>query len=345
MRFLFRLKVSSYFLTVLAVILVVVGATAFSAFEAHVVNVKAVVENALTVQTDSVEYGEVNYPLLAFGSDSQNTFRAISLSDSFQSNGRVDDVEYAIKLKPKVKEPCLEAPSTPVVTRFVKTAKAVVVPVPCDPFTQPTPGDPWAEVTVGDFTGYAWQYCEQYLPEDASTTDAVPYTVDLSDPYWQHCYLPLAGSLALLKNVSESTTSTASMPSMLPSDYLTVDTEVRAFHDPYLWSTTSSGTVSSLATSSIARGRLTKAGGDTVDQWGLFLLTPCFQGFCKTGADNPANAVDWSSLAYAPIYDYYVPPFSRLDPQTEHKVYGTDLWIEVTGISYATTSTSTPVTP
>ncbi len=300
---------------------IVVGAAGYAAFEAHVVNVKAVVENALTVSTDSVEFGDVIYPSIQRPGFS-NASVTVSLADSFVASDRLEGVSYVLKLKPKVKLSC-DSPQAP---------------QPCEPLKAPYPGDPWADVVIGSSTVPAWQYCEENLPEDASTTDAVTYTVDLSNPYWQRCYLPLGGWLALVKSLAESSSSTATLPTMLATDFLTVDREVLAFHQPYVWN--ASGT-SALATSSIAEGLLSKNASDTADVWFVGMASPCFYGFCKPGADDPGKQVPWDAL-YDPDpvqNDYYVPPFARLDPATEHYPYGADLWIEVTGFNY---STATP---
>lgn len=69
----------------------------FAAFEAHVVNVTAKIENALFVHPESVEYGTV-FPQEHLLSDFFVTF-----SQSFSETGqtRVGKVDYVIKQKPK----------------------------------------------------------------------------------------------------------------------------------------------------------------------------------------------------------------------------------------------------
>jgi len=67
----------------------------FAAFEAHVINVTAHIENALRVHTEELAFGTVfpqEYLELNFD---------IDLSDSFQGQDRVGVVEYVIKQKPK----------------------------------------------------------------------------------------------------------------------------------------------------------------------------------------------------------------------------------------------------
>lgn len=67
----------------------------FAAFEAHVINVTAKIENALSVVTDSIDFGTV-FPQ-EFLEESFN----IELSQSFIEEDRVDDIEYVIRQKPK----------------------------------------------------------------------------------------------------------------------------------------------------------------------------------------------------------------------------------------------------
>src|SRR3989344_2055391 len=67
----------------------------FAAFEAHVINVTATIENALSVDTDPIEFGTV------FPEELLVMPLSIQLSQSFQEEDRVDDVEYMIRQKPK----------------------------------------------------------------------------------------------------------------------------------------------------------------------------------------------------------------------------------------------------
>lgn len=79
------------------------------------------------------------------------------------------------------------------------------------------------------------------------------------------------------------------------------DTEVPAFHDPN-------------ASSSIAYGRLAKSDEDTSDNWVIDLHAPCFRGAC-----DQTNSV---------------PEIYQLDPALNGEVFGCDLVVEVTGVSY-----------
>ncbi|TSC81664.1 MAG: hypothetical protein G01um101420_910 [Parcubacteria group bacterium Gr01-1014_20] len=76
----------------------------FAAFEAHVVNVTARIENALFVHPQSIEYGTV-FPQEHLFSDFFLTF---SQSFSETSQTRVGKVDYVIKQKPKPREAFLQ---------------------------------------------------------------------------------------------------------------------------------------------------------------------------------------------------------------------------------------------
>lgn len=66
-----------------------------AAFEAHVINVTATIENALSVNTEPIRYGTV------FPQEKLDKFLDVALSQSFRDEGRVDDVNYFIRQKPK----------------------------------------------------------------------------------------------------------------------------------------------------------------------------------------------------------------------------------------------------
>lgn len=74
---------------------IIAGAAAFSAFEAHVINVTAKIENAMNVPIKFLDYGTV-FPQEYLVKDVP-----VTLSASFLAEGRVDDVEYFIRQKPK----------------------------------------------------------------------------------------------------------------------------------------------------------------------------------------------------------------------------------------------------
>lgn len=80
-----------------ALALAVVTVPMFAAFEAHVINVTATIENALSVDPKEIKFGVV------FPQEILKESLTISLSESFLSEDRADDVKYVIKQKPKVK--------------------------------------------------------------------------------------------------------------------------------------------------------------------------------------------------------------------------------------------------
>lgn len=83
--------------------LIIGGAAAFSAFEAHVINVTARIENALRVDTTPVQFGTV------FPEEELDKDIHVALSRSFAEQDRLDDVQYVIKQKPK----CADDPDDP----------------------------------------------------------------------------------------------------------------------------------------------------------------------------------------------------------------------------------------
>src|SRR3989338_7252207 len=67
----------------------------FAAFEAHVINVTARIENALFVPVKSINFGTV------FPQEKLDKFFDVQLSQSFRDESRVDDVDFFIRQKPK----------------------------------------------------------------------------------------------------------------------------------------------------------------------------------------------------------------------------------------------------
>ena len=82
-------------LSLVAVAVVIGGVAAMSAYEAHVINVTAHIENALAVETTPIEFGTV------FPQEYVERDFTINLSSSFLAADRVDDINYVIKQKPK----------------------------------------------------------------------------------------------------------------------------------------------------------------------------------------------------------------------------------------------------
>ncbi len=78
-----------------ALALVIATVPLFAAFEAHVINVTAHIENALGVSAHSLAFGTV------FPQEYTTQEFTVSLSSSFMGAGRVDDVSYKVEQKPK----------------------------------------------------------------------------------------------------------------------------------------------------------------------------------------------------------------------------------------------------
>jgi len=76
-------------------LLVVAGVAGMAAYEAHIINVTAHIENALYVHPDKIAFGTV------FPQEYIERDFTVELSTSFQEQTRLDDVEYVIKQKPK----------------------------------------------------------------------------------------------------------------------------------------------------------------------------------------------------------------------------------------------------
>src|SRR3989304_1877776 len=74
---------------------VMIALPMFSAFEAHVINVTATIENALRVDASEIKFGTV------LPQEHMNQPLVIGLSDSFIAEDRVDDVNYISRQKPK----------------------------------------------------------------------------------------------------------------------------------------------------------------------------------------------------------------------------------------------------
>lgn len=82
-------------MALVAVMAVAGGIVALSAFEAHVINVTAHIENALDVSPQHIDFGTV-FPEEVF----HDTFQ-VNCSASFEGEERVDDIHYKIIMKPK----------------------------------------------------------------------------------------------------------------------------------------------------------------------------------------------------------------------------------------------------
>ncbi|MBI2100884.1 MAG: hypothetical protein HYT47_02610 [Candidatus Vogelbacteria bacterium] len=97
----------------LSLAIVVVVIPLFSAFEAHVINVSATIENALFVHPEDLTFGTV-FPQEYFESSFFITF-----SQSFSASGQrhASTTEYVIKQKPKPRPEFIAVTSSPEVAR------------------------------------------------------------------------------------------------------------------------------------------------------------------------------------------------------------------------------------
>ncbi len=114
----------------------------FAAFEAHVVNVTATIENALQVPLDEIKFGTV------FPQEMLAQRLPIALSQSFLDEDRVDDVEYFIRQKPKCAVTTLDGKTMldfPTATGHIKFDATGNMSIDCGPAPaeMPTTGAMW----------------------------------------------------------------------------------------------------------------------------------------------------------------------------------------------------------
>jgi len=109
-------------LGLLAVVVVVGGVAGMSAYEAHIINVTAKIENALGVSTAAIDFGTV------FPQEYEEREFVINLSTSFMdpNQDRVKDVMYKIVQKPKCWNGTEYAPIDP----YTHTCPADYEPMP-----------------------------------------------------------------------------------------------------------------------------------------------------------------------------------------------------------------------
>ena len=299
---------------------VVGGAAAFSAFEAHIINVTATIENALLVDTQPLSFGTV-FPQEHIVLDQPIR---IALSESFLQQSRVTQVEYVIKQKPKVRiwsdpivltspdrQPNGGAPANQggdpyIPVEILQLDLASIAPIDLtktnasghqvsridsffDIFVElDTPPRP----PVGPaFSGPAWSLCENYAPAKNIGTSDVPNWVpdwsNFNNDWYKFCYPVLGPYLS-----KDAVKSVPPVPSDAEEDSLA------AFHNPYDPATW-------------VHGHLT-TGTDPIDTWRLDVNVPCFVRYC---------AQDWTHLGW------------ELPKALEHQTFGTDLWVEVSGIA------------
>ncbi|RJQ36451.1 hypothetical protein C4552_04145 [Candidatus Parcubacteria bacterium] len=244
----------------------------FAAFEAHVVNVTAKIENALQVSTDWIDFGTV------FPQEHLDQPLRVALSQSFLDEDRVDDVEYFLRQKPKcaiTRENGTVLVDEPLAaTGHLVLDQEGEVTVDCGPAPR--------ALVEGESWGMLPSLCEYISKEGPDEND-------------------------------ETLTS---------------------FHQP--WTIVGDGAETPFGIAwNDTHGRLAKSDtdledeidGDTVDNWIIDLAVPCFGGFCAQDWADFVAAVSGSSTINA---DEYTQP-----KENEHKIFGCDLWVEVSEVSCA----------
>lgn len=78
-----------------AAVVAVASVPMFAAFEAHVINVTARIENALAVSPEEIRFGTV------FPEEQLDKSLTVKFSESFLAEENADDVDYIIRQKPK----------------------------------------------------------------------------------------------------------------------------------------------------------------------------------------------------------------------------------------------------
>ena len=237
---------------------VAVSAAMFAAFEAHVINVTAKIENALYVPIDHIDFGTV------FPQEELDRALNIRLSDSFMEEDRVDDVEYIIRQKPKC--------------GWTTDDGTILLDYPT-------------------MTGH--------VEDDGSVTCPTPEPIPVNADWGQ---LPL-----LCPYLSKHKADT-------DPDENQTEVEIPAFHQP--WTIDPAG-VAPVVTYLDAKGRLAKSDDDFEDSWIIDLKVPCFGDHC---------AQDWESFVLG-INDTADPSLYVQPIENEHKIFGCDLWVEVTEVS------------
>jgi len=242
-------------LSLLAVAAIAVGVVGMAAFEAHVINVTAKIENALSVDTASIDFGTV------FPQEELDESFDIALSDSFMAEDRVDSVDYIIRQKPKcgwTEDDGTILLGLPTMSGEIDDTGAITCPDHGDP--SPPPDAVWGALP---------SLCE-YISKHEQTEDGQETDND--------------GSLDAFHQTGA------------------IENNVWVWNDVF--------------------GRLAKIAGDSSDTWELDLKVPCFGGNC---AQDWADFVTEINSSANP--DDYTQPI-----ENEHKIYGCDLWVEVTGV-------------
>lgn len=152
-------------LGLVGMVAIVAGVAAMSAYEAHVINVTAKIENALSVNTEPIEFGTV------FPQEYLVERIDIALSSSFLDENRADDVEYVIRQKPKPKDVEPDGALKPNFNQYKEGGQFY-------PALYPWTIDNAADRAI---------YCHTHVPDNAN---------DPEDPYYINCYPTLCPYLS-----------------------------------------------------------------------------------------------------------------------------------------------------
>lgn len=251
----------------------------FAAFEAHVINVTATIENALNVSAKFLDFGTV------FPQEKLEKPVDIMLSRSFIEEDRVDDVEYFIRQKPKC-----------AITWNNGTAYDATI------------GPDGTHIYTA--TGHI-----KFGNDPSTTVEEGP----------DHVYIDCGRAPRELK--TQPLETWGPLPNLCP--YLSKHSEIvgrdplkyedgslASFHKPWI----ASGNTISWTD---VFGKLEKSADDKKDTWMIDLAVPCFGGYC---------AQDWADFVHG-VNPTANPDDYDQDIADEHKVFGCDLWVEVTEVS------------
>jgi hypothetical protein len=252
----------------------------FAAFEAHVINVTAKIENALSVPIDPINFGTV------FPQEQLERELSFGFSQSFQAEPDADDVEYIIRQKPK----CGVTSENGTVLNG-PTWTGHVVPTVDDPAT------------------------EQVDESNGGTA----YTIDCEVDKPKDLVLGTGQTAGLLPSLCEYI-------SKHPDNQPENDESLNSFHKAF-------SVVNGIVDWNDVAGALEKGNEstdptqwvDAEDTWIIDLAVPCFGNHC---------AQDWSDFVKRVSGNQDINPNDYVQPlENEHKIFGCNLWVEVTGVS------------
>jgi hypothetical protein len=303
-----------------AVLAVAAGIVAMSAFEAHVINVTAHIENALDVHPDEIAFGTV------FPQEYVERQFTVEMSQSFQGATRVDDIEYVIKQKPKCEcdlwegegtpiENCPEGQYAPVDYATHLCPEGYTEMESLCPFLSKVDADPGDENDTSHPSYYVVDAAGDYCVTPITVESSV---MNFSPTGWAGWSCPagtrvVGGTTDCTEPLAISKAANADDPQYPTYPHYTYTPPEEG------WVVQNGGTSQSCkiyvdclasAYADDATGRLSKLEGDWSDLWTVDLKVPPVDGY--VGQDWPAGCP--------------TVPTNDVD-------YGCDLWIEVTGIS------------